>query len=86
VVRVGRLHTWVPFFLTALGGLLQLDLDVGSCHANAVSHNGSLRRRTHNLARPNVECGQRSVTDTRRYDTVRPKGSTIGDWGGCDTI
>src|SRR5258708_9591115 len=37
--------------------LLHLDLDVGSRHANAVSHSGSLGRRTYDLARPNVECG-----------------------------
>src|SRR5229473_311419 len=37
--------------------LLNLDLDVGSRHANAVSHSGSLGRRTYDFARPNVECG-----------------------------
>src|SRR5229473_4493154 len=36
---------------------LNLDLDVGSRHANAVSHSGSLGRRTYDFARPNVECG-----------------------------
>src|SRR5229473_3944392 len=37
--------------------LLNLDLDVGSRHANAISHSGSLGRRTYDFARPNVECG-----------------------------
>jgi len=49
----------------ALDRLLQLDLDVGSCHANVVSSNRPLRWRFHNRARPNVERG--AMPGTRHF-------------------
>src|ERR1700704_3526420 len=36
--------------------LLHLDLDVGSRHANAVSHSGSPGRRRYHLPPPHAEC------------------------------
>src|ERR1700687_1507902 len=57
--RAGRSSAFLSSFLShrARCLLLHLDLDVGSRHANAVSHSGSLGRRTYDFARPNVECG-----------------------------
>src|SRR6267154_4052983 len=57
--RAGRSSAFLSSFLShrARWLLLHLDLDVGSRRANAVSHNGSLGRRTYDFARPNVECG-----------------------------
>src|SRR6202795_288135 len=57
----------IPRFLSfspARWLLPHLDLDVGSRHANAVSHNGSLGRRTYDFARPNsnvAQCQDRSL-------------------------
>src|SRR5216683_7965618 len=57
--RAGRSSAFLSSLLShrARWLLLHLDLDVGSRRANAVSHNGSLGRRTYDFARPNVECG-----------------------------
>jgi len=56
--RAGPSSAFLSSLLTVLGGRsYHLDLDVGSRHANAVSHSGSLGRRTYDFARPNVECG-----------------------------
>src|ERR1700687_4416931 len=57
--RAGPSSAFLSSFLShrARCLLLHLDLDVGSRHANAVSHSGSLGRRTYDFARPNVECG-----------------------------
>src|SRR6266446_6420898 len=77
--RAGRSSAFLSSFHShrARWLLLHLDLDVGSRRANAVSHNGSLGRRTYDFARPNVRL---RPSERRMWRRARTGHFSISEW------